>query len=146
MTEYRNVLQNCNSIFREERSFMSTLFKHLRIHQIFGSTTSVGKTVLTTALLRVSSTGGDAFYLKPVSTGPDSDADDAFVFFIFHVGSRSMKNRQPRPTVRSIGEGKMFVAVSRSYQSTPGCRGRLYPCEYIMFSTFEYKLIALPPT
>ena len=56
---------------------MSLLFKHLRIHQIFGANTDVGKTVLTSALVRASAANGHiVHYLKPVSTGPLSDADD----------------------------------------------------------------------
>ncbi|KAI9066093.1 P-loop containing nucleoside triphosphate hydrolase protein [Trametes sanguinea] len=56
---------------------MSLLFKHLRIHQIFGANTDVGKTVLTSALVRASAAAGHSvYYLKPVSTGPMSDADD----------------------------------------------------------------------
>jgi bifunctional dethiobiotin synthetase / adenosylmethionine---8-amino-7-oxononanoate aminotransferase len=56
---------------------MSTLFKHLRVHQIFGANTDIGKTVLTSALVRASaSRNNKVFYLKPVSTGPPQDADD----------------------------------------------------------------------
>ena len=56
---------------------MSSLYKHLRIHQIFGANTNVGKTILTTALVRASAQRGhNVFYLKPVSTGPLEDADD----------------------------------------------------------------------
>ena len=56
---------------------MSLLFKHLRIHQVFGANTDVGKTLLTSALVRASAAlGNDVYYLKPVSTGPMSDADD----------------------------------------------------------------------
>ncbi|KAG8872031.1 hypothetical protein FRB97_008101 [Tulasnella sp. 331] len=66
------------------------LYHHLRIHQIFGANTNVGKTVVTTALCRaaanksaVKATGKatdiatpTVFYLKPVSTGPRDEADD----------------------------------------------------------------------
>jgi len=56
---------------------MSSLFKHLRVHQVFGANTDVGKTILTTALVRASAhRGKEVFYLKPVSTGPLEDADD----------------------------------------------------------------------
>lgn len=60
-------------------SLMSLLFKHLRIHQVFGANTDVGKTILTTALVRASALANrnaNVFYLKPVSTGPIEDADD----------------------------------------------------------------------
>ncbi|KAJ7123785.1 PLP-dependent transferase [Mycena crocata] len=59
---------------------MSLLFKHLRIHQIFGANTDVGKTVLTTALVRASAAlKNEVFYLKPISTGPIQDADDEHI-------------------------------------------------------------------
>ncbi|KAF8907364.1 pyridoxal phosphate-dependent transferase [Gymnopilus junonius] len=59
---------------------MSTLFKHFRVHQVFGANTNVGKTILTTGLVRASAQKGkDVFYLKPVSTGPLTDADDHHV-------------------------------------------------------------------
>ncbi|KAJ3744357.1 PLP-dependent transferase [Lentinula detonsa] len=63
---------------------MSLLFKNLRIHQIFGANTNVGKTILTTALVRASAARderGDTYYYKPVSTGPLEDADDLHVQF-----------------------------------------------------------------
>ncbi|KAF7340860.1 PLP-dependent transferase [Mycena sanguinolenta] len=59
---------------------MSLLFKNLRIHQIFGANTDVGKTILTTALVRASATlKNEVFYLKPISTGAIQDADDEHV-------------------------------------------------------------------
>ncbi|THH16664.1 hypothetical protein EW146_g4006 [Bondarzewia mesenterica] len=65
---------------------MSLLFKKFRIHQIFGANTDVGKTILTSALVRASaSLKNQVFYLKPVSTGPMRDADDEHVKC--HAGS-----------------------------------------------------------
>lgn len=62
---------------------MSLLFKHLRIHQIFGANTDVGKTLLSSALARASAAKDqNVFYLKPVSTGPMQDADDESVLRI----------------------------------------------------------------
>jgi dethiobiotin synthetase/adenosylmethionine--8-amino-7-oxononanoate aminotransferase len=59
---------------------MSHLYRHLRIHQIFGANTDVGKTIITAALVRASTLANhNAFYLKPVSTGAPQDADDAYV-------------------------------------------------------------------
>jgi len=56
---------------------MSLLFKNLRVHQVFGANTDVGKTILTAGLVRASTAKKKrAFYLKPVSTGPMQDADD----------------------------------------------------------------------
>ncbi|KAF8896527.1 onanonoxo-7-onima-8-eninoihtemlysoneda [Infundibulicybe gibba] len=63
---------------------MSLLFKHLRVHQIFGANTDVGKTILTSALVRASaSKDNNVFYLKPVSTGPIQDADDRHCLYRF---------------------------------------------------------------
>jgi bifunctional dethiobiotin synthetase / adenosylmethionine---8-amino-7-oxononanoate aminotransferase len=59
---------------------MSLLFKNLRVHQIFGANTDVGKTLLTSALVRASAASGvPVHYLKPVSTGHMEDADDECV-------------------------------------------------------------------
>ncbi|KAF5387074.1 hypothetical protein D9615_001809 [Tricholomella constricta] len=58
---------------------MSLLFKHLRVHTVFGANTDVGKTILTTALVRASARTTNVFYLKPVSTGSLNDADDRHV-------------------------------------------------------------------
>ncbi|KAK7454514.1 hypothetical protein VKT23_011268 [Stygiomarasmius scandens] len=59
---------------------MSLLFKHLRVHQVFGANTDVGKTILTTALVRASAfTKSGVFYLKPVSTGSMDVADDEHI-------------------------------------------------------------------
>ncbi|KAF7329113.1 PLP-dependent transferase [Mycena kentingensis (nom. inval.)] len=59
---------------------MSLLFKHLRIHQVFGANTDVGKTILTTALVRASAAlKNNVYYLKPISTGPMEEADDEHI-------------------------------------------------------------------
>lgn len=65
---------------------MPSLFKHIRVHQIFGANTDVGKTILTTALVGASAQKGHhAYYLKPVSTGALKDADDLYVFISLFV-------------------------------------------------------------
>lgn len=56
------------------------LFRNLRINQLFGANTDVGKTVVATTLAMASVRDGRrVFYLKPVSTGPLIDADDQYV-------------------------------------------------------------------
>jgi dethiobiotin synthetase/adenosylmethionine--8-amino-7-oxononanoate aminotransferase len=57
---------------------MAQLFKHTRIHQIFGANTNVGKTVLTTGVARAAlkDQKSRVLYLKPVSTGPESEEDE----------------------------------------------------------------------
>lgn len=58
---------------------MASLFKHFRVHQIFGANTDVGKTILTTALVTASAQKGHhVCYLKPISTGAPEDADDLY--------------------------------------------------------------------
>lgn len=59
--------------------FGSLLWRNLRVYQIYGANTDVGKTVFTTALCKAARrlyrdelTG----YLKPVSTGPGHEADE----------------------------------------------------------------------
>ena len=62
---------------------MSLLFKNLRVHQVFGANTDVGKTILTSGLVRASAVKENrVFYLKPVSAGPLEDADDEYVLYI----------------------------------------------------------------
>lgn len=59
---------------------MSLLFKNLRVHQIFGSNTNVGKTIFATALVRASAARNTpVHYLKPVSTGAPEEADHGYV-------------------------------------------------------------------
>ncbi|TIC00510.1 hypothetical protein E3Q17_02141 [Wallemia mellicola] len=60
---------------------MPHLYRHFRVNQVFGANTDVGKTLLTTALLLAESrrTANNIYYLKPVSTGPDAEQDDAFL-------------------------------------------------------------------
>lgn len=50
------------------------MFRHLRVHQVFGANTEVGKTLFATALCRASVAAGEAsHYLKPVGTGGYGD-------------------------------------------------------------------------
>ena len=56
---------------------MAHLFRNAIIHQVFGANTEVGKTVITTALIRAASEKKRrVLYVKPVSTGPVEDEDD----------------------------------------------------------------------
>lgn len=58
---------------------MALLYRNLRIHQIFGANTDVGKTIFATALVRASARcGHNVLYLKPISTGDTRDADDLY--------------------------------------------------------------------
>ncbi|KAL7898913.1 pyridoxal phosphate-dependent transferase [Trichoderma sp. TUCIM 5745] len=60
----------------------SPLWRSLRAYQIFGANTEVGKTVFSTLLCKAAAartTGRSVAFLKPVSTGPDSEADDRHI-------------------------------------------------------------------
>jgi dethiobiotin synthetase/adenosylmethionine--8-amino-7-oxononanoate aminotransferase len=61
----------------------SLLWRRLRIHQIYGANTDVGKTIFSTFLCNAASNhrgGADRVaYLKPVSTGPGDEADSKCV-------------------------------------------------------------------
>ncbi|KEF52000.1 uncharacterized protein A1O9_11990 [Exophiala aquamarina CBS 119918] len=55
------------------------LWKDLKVWQIYGANTDVGKTIISTLLcqaLRRRAQQNALLYLKPVSTGPQTDADD----------------------------------------------------------------------
>ncbi|KPM44232.1 Bifunctional dethiobiotin synthetase/7,8-diamino-pelargonic acid aminotransferase, mitochondrial [Neonectria ditissima] len=56
------------------------LWRALRVHQVYGANTDVGKTILTTILCNSASKiwkNDQVSYLKPVSTGPQDEADDS---------------------------------------------------------------------
>ncbi|KAK4934462.1 hypothetical protein LTR66_015599, partial [Elasticomyces elasticus] len=58
------------------------LWRDLKVWQIYGANTDVGKTILSTilckALARRARTN-ELLYLKPISTGPDNEADDRHI-------------------------------------------------------------------
>ncbi|KAK9366376.1 pyridoxal phosphate-dependent transferase [Lipomyces kononenkoae] len=60
----------------------SVLWKSLNCHQVYGANTNVGKTIISTAIcgsLRRKFPDSKIWYLKPVSTGPLTEADDCHV-------------------------------------------------------------------
>lgn len=62
----------------------SGLWHRLIALQVYGANTNVGKTVFSTLLgahfvKRAGNTKWSLHYIKPVSTGPSTDADDAYV-------------------------------------------------------------------
>ncbi|KAK6541501.1 hypothetical protein TWF694_007309 [Orbilia ellipsospora] len=60
----------------------SLLWRSLRIYQIFGANTDVGKTIFTTLLARTAKRlwrDEEITYLKPVSTGAEDEADDRHI-------------------------------------------------------------------
>ena len=57
----------------------SLLWRNLRVYQIYGANTEVGKTIFTTTLCNATSklySSESTAYLKPVSTGPAPAADE----------------------------------------------------------------------
>ncbi|KAF3923924.1 hypothetical protein AA313_de0203760 [Arthrobotrys entomopaga] len=63
-----------------ESPVSSLLWRSLRIYQIFGANTDVGKTIFTTLLARTAKGlwhDEEITYLKPVSTGAEDEADDS---------------------------------------------------------------------
>ncbi|KAI1079911.1 PLP-dependent transferase [Whalleya microplaca] len=58
------------------------LWRSLRVFQVYGANTDVGKTVFTTILCRAARSlwqGEQTAFLKPVSTGPQDEADDRHI-------------------------------------------------------------------
>ncbi|KAK8930101.1 Bifunctional dethiobiotin synthetase/7,8-diamino-pelargonic acid aminotransferase, mitochondrial [Metarhizium anisopliae] len=62
----------------------SLLWRSLRVYQVFGANTDVGKTIFATLLARTAKKlwkDENVAFLKPVSTGPDDEADDRSSFY-----------------------------------------------------------------
>ncbi|SLM35393.1 onanonoxo-7-onima-8-eninoihtemlysoneda [Lasallia pustulata] len=60
----------------------SALWRSLRAYQVYGANTDVGKTIASAILckaLRKQSANENVCYIKPVSTGPQSEADDLHI-------------------------------------------------------------------
>ncbi|KAH8885369.1 dethiobiotin synthetase [Thozetella sp. PMI_491] len=57
----------------------SILWRSLKVYQVFGANTDVGKTIVTTILCNATTRqaqDGHTAYLKPISTGPHDEADE----------------------------------------------------------------------
>ncbi|OCT46792.1 onanonoxo-7-onima-8-eninoihtemlysoneda [Cladophialophora carrionii] len=71
------------------------LWRDLRAWQVFGANTNVGKTILSTLLCRALQNRPESrvptLYLKPVSTGPENEADVGHIgTFVPGVGSKNI--------------------------------------------------------
>lgn len=58
------------------------LWRDLKVWQVYGANTDVGKTIVSTVLCRAlqrRASKNGVLYLKPVSTGPLSEADDRHI-------------------------------------------------------------------
>lgn len=61
---------------------LGMLWRDLKAWQIYGANTNVGKTIVSTILCRAlqrRAPKNGVFYLKPVSTGPQNEADDRHI-------------------------------------------------------------------
>ncbi|KJZ79692.1 hypothetical protein HIM_01161 [Hirsutella minnesotensis 3608] len=88
------------------------LWRSLRVYQVFGANTDVGKTIFTTLLSRTAIRqwkGDTVTYVKPVSTGPAEDADHWYDY-------------PPHVTRVPYGSIDMYCFVLKSYQ--PLCTWR----------------------
>lgn len=54
----------------------AALWRNLRAHQVYGANTDVGKTIVSTLLVKILSEKNAVGFLKPISTGSLDEADD----------------------------------------------------------------------
>ncbi|KAH9820263.1 pyridoxal phosphate-dependent transferase [Melampsora americana] len=67
------------------------LYRNLRVHQIFGGGTEIGKTIISTALIKASiRLGEQTSYLKPIGTGLQSDASHITQFVGSDVNAKCL--------------------------------------------------------
>jgi bifunctional dethiobiotin synthetase / adenosylmethionine---8-amino-7-oxononanoate aminotransferase len=57
----------------------AALWRTLRAHQVYGANTDVGKTIVSTLLIKALSNKGKVGFIKPVSTGSLDEADDRYM-------------------------------------------------------------------
>lgn len=75
----------------------SLLWRSIRVYQVFGANTDVGKTIFTTLLARTTKKqwkDEHVTFLKPVSTGAGDEADDRCESFSYpcHLGKLQLTN------------------------------------------------------
>lgn len=66
----------------ESQNIMALLWRQLKAVQVFGANTDVGKTIFTTLLCQTAKQhwrDDNVTFVKPVSTGSDLEADEAYV-------------------------------------------------------------------
>lgn len=70
---------------------MALLWRHLKAVQVFGANTDVGKTIFTTLLCQTAKQhwrDDNVTFVKPVSTGSDVEADEAYVLMMANYWKR----------------------------------------------------------
>jgi dethiobiotin synthetase/adenosylmethionine--8-amino-7-oxononanoate aminotransferase len=82
------------------------LWRSLRLYQVYGANTDVGKTIFSTILckgVKRLRRNDEVAFLKPISTGPEDEADqrcmrDPHILMLRHQHSHSDHcNRRPDP-------------------------------------------------
>jgi dethiobiotin synthetase len=111
----------------------SLLWRSLRVYQVYGANTEVGKTAITTALCRAvrnAYKNETTAYLKPVSTGPHNDADDRcklLLLFLLCASQLTLRASRSFETsssslvlthVPDISNGILMGSLNQPYTST----------------------------
>lgn len=116
------------------------LWPSLRVLQIWGANTDVGKTVLSTVLCLAAAAAHrrpkeGVHYLKPVSTGPRSDSDSHHVRnVISHFSSKSIPNPQwfdSQTIVQYDDPVSPHIAAAKSERVSEGHSFFLVPQLYV---------------
>ncbi|VUC24536.1 unnamed protein product [Clonostachys rosea] len=109
----------------------SLLWRRLRIHQIYGANTDVGKTIFSTFLCNAASNHRGAervAYLKPVSTGAEDEADTKSLEGIINQSSFShIKRFAPSASTDVLYQ----YDIPCSPHTAALASGRIYPIEYL---------------
>ncbi|KAM0328630.1 hypothetical protein ACHAQA_005042 [Verticillium albo-atrum] len=94
------------------------LWRHLRVHQVYGANTDVGKTIFTTILCNATAklyNRERTAYLKPVSTGPANEADSSYDALRRSIHEYALKRA-------ALGPGWLFLETAGGVHS-PGPTG-----------------------
>lgn len=79
----QHFVRECVRIIEAMRQAGAALWPKLRALQVYGANTGVGKTIFSSILCRAfQKRSPKVYYLKPISTGPQNEADDQYVFNI----------------------------------------------------------------
>ncbi|KAG5985213.1 hypothetical protein E4U54_006050, partial [Claviceps lovelessii] len=97
----------------------SLLWRSLRVYQVFGANTDVGKTIFTTLLARAAQRHWQhehVAFLKPVSTGAEDEADDRYMW-------SEDPHTAARASGRPIPSDDVLLAKCRAYASQCAAAG-----------------------
>lgn len=89
------------------------LSRHLRTHLIVAPSTSVGKSIFSTGLVRASlALGEKVAYLKPVGTGSGDGDDELWVRSLQHSRAPAdLVAEQASPAIRSSGKDGLSLPL-----------------------------------